>query len=40
MGDRIAVLGDGVLQQVGTLREMYDHPRQQRSSPASSARRP
>ena len=26
MGDRIAVLKDGVLQQVGTPREMYDHP--------------
>src|SRR5690606_14495336 len=26
MGDRIAVLKDGVLQQVGNPREMYDHP--------------
>ncbi|VEG29473.1 ABC transporter ATP-binding protein [Actinomyces howellii] len=26
MGDRIAVLKDGLLQQVGTPREMYDHP--------------
>ncbi|AYD90472.1 sn-glycerol-3-phosphate ABC transporter ATP-binding protein UgpC [Actinomyces sp. 2119] len=26
MGDRIAVLKDGVLQQVGTPREMYDNP--------------
>ena len=26
MGDRLAVLTDGVLQQVGTPREMYDHP--------------
>ena len=26
MGDRIAVLKDGVLQQVGTPRELYDHP--------------
>src|SRR5665811_2035607 len=26
MGDRIAVLKDGVLQQVGTPRDMYDHP--------------
>ena len=26
MGDRIAVLKDGVLQQVGTPREKYDHP--------------
>ena len=26
MGDRIAVLKDGVLQQVGTPREMYDKP--------------
>ncbi|SDS72264.1 ABC transporter ATP-binding protein [Corynebacterium timonense] len=27
MGDRIAVLNFGVLQQVGTPRELYDHPR-------------
>ena len=26
MGDRIAVLRDGILQQVGTPRELYDHP--------------
>ncbi|KQS66707.1 ABC transporter ATP-binding protein [Modestobacter sp. Leaf380] len=26
MGDRVAVLKDGVLQQVGTARELYDHP--------------
>ena len=26
MGDRIAVLKDGVLQQVGTPRDMYEHP--------------
>ncbi len=26
MGDRIAVLKDGLLQQVGTPREMYEHP--------------
>jgi multiple sugar transport system ATP-binding protein len=26
MGDRVAVLKDGILQQVGTPREMYDHP--------------
>jgi multiple sugar transport system ATP-binding protein len=26
MGDRIAVLKDGLLQQVGTPRDMYDHP--------------
>ena len=26
MGDRVAVLKDGLLQQVGTPREMYDHP--------------
>lgn len=26
MGDRIAVLKDGALQQVGTPRELYDHP--------------
>jgi len=27
MGDRIAVLKDGVLQQLGTPRELYEHPR-------------
>jgi multiple sugar transport system ATP-binding protein len=27
MGDRVAVLKDGVLQQVGTPRELYDRPR-------------
>jgi multiple sugar transport system ATP-binding protein len=26
MGDRIAVMNDGVLQQVGTTNEVYDHP--------------
>jgi multiple sugar transport system ATP-binding protein len=26
MGDRVAVLKDGILQQVGTPRELYDHP--------------
>jgi multiple sugar transport system ATP-binding protein len=26
MGDRVAVLRDGVLQQAGTPRELYDHP--------------
>jgi multiple sugar transport system ATP-binding protein len=26
MGDRVCVLKDGVLQQVGTPRELYDHP--------------
>src|SRR3954465_12410509 len=26
MGDRVAVLRDGVLQQLGTPRELYDHP--------------
>jgi len=26
MGDRVAVLRDGLLQQVGTPRELYDHP--------------
>lgn len=26
MGDRVAVLKDGVLQQCGTPRELYDHP--------------
>ncbi len=28
MGDRIAVLKDGVLQQVGTPRDLYDQPEQ------------
>ncbi|MFE6995877.1 ABC transporter ATP-binding protein [Microbacterium sp. NPDC057659] len=27
MGDRIAVLADGLLQQVGTPRDLYEHPR-------------
>lgn len=27
MGDRIAVMRDGILQQVGTPQELYDHPR-------------
>src|SRR3569832_197381 len=27
MGDRVAVLKDGILQQVGTPREMYDAPK-------------
>ena len=26
MGDRIAVMYDGILQQVGTPQELYDHP--------------
>ena len=26
MGDRVAVLKDGLLQQVDTPRELYDHP--------------
>lgn len=26
MGDRIAVMRDGILQQVGTPQELYDHP--------------
>ena len=40
MGDRIAVLKDGLLQQVGTPRELYDTPGTTSSSPASSARPP
>ena len=40
MGHRVAVLLDGVLQQVDTPRALYDTPGQRRSSPASSARRP
>ena len=39
MGDRIAVMNAGVLQQVGTPEELYTNPREHRSSPASSARR-
>ena len=38
MGDRVAVLRDGVLQQYGTPRELYDVPRTC-SSPALSVRR-
>ena len=37
MGDRIAVMNDGVLEQVGTPEELYERPAN-RSSPASSAR--
>ena len=39
MGDRIAVMKDGLLQQVGTPEELYTH-RPTCSWPASSARRP
>ena len=39
MGDRIAVMRDGVLQQVGRAEELYDDARATSSSPASSARR-
>ena len=38
MGDRVAVLQDGVLQQCATPRELYD-TRPTSSSPASSAPR-
>ena len=38
MGDRIAVMNEGRLEQVGTPAEVYDAPAN-RSSPASSARR-
>ena len=37
MGDRIAVMNDGRLEQVGTPEELYERPAN-RSSPASSAR--
>jgi multiple sugar transport system ATP-binding protein len=36
MGDRVAVLKDGLLQQCDAPRDMYDHPATS-SSPASSA---
>ena len=39
MGDRVAVLKDGLLQQVDTPREHVRHTRPTSSSPASSARR-
>ena len=39
MGDRVAVLKDGELQQVAPPRELYDAPRTN-SSPVSSARQP
>ena len=38
MGDRVAVLNDGVLQQVDTPQNLYD-TRPTCSSPGSSARR-
>ena len=38
MGDRIAVMSDGVLQQIGTPEELYTRP-PTRSSRRSSARR-
>ncbi len=38
MGHRVAVLKDGILQQVDTPRNLYDRPATS-SSPASSARR-
>ena len=37
MGDRVAVLRDGMLQQVDTPQSLYDHPATC-SWPASSAR--
>ena len=39
MGDRVAVLKDGILQQCDTPRTLYDKPEQRRSSPASWAPR-
>ena len=38
MSDRIAVMSDGILQQVGTPKEIYEHPAT-RSWPPSSGRR-
>ena len=40
MGDRIAVLKDGVLQQGRHPREMYDHPAKRFRRRLHSARRP
>jgi multiple sugar transport system ATP-binding protein len=39
MGDRIAVMKDGKLQQVGTPLEVYDRPANLFVAQASSARR-
>ena len=39
MGHRIAIMRDGVLQQVGPPQEVYDGAGRTCSSPASSARR-
>jgi multiple sugar transport system ATP-binding protein len=39
MGDRIAVMKDGMMQQVDTPAHLYDHPAQPSSWPASSAAR-
>ena len=39
MADRIVVMRDGVVEQIGAPLELYDTPGQHRSSPASSARR-
>ena len=37
MSDRIAVMNGGRVEQIGSPREIYEHPRR-RSSPTSSAR--
>ena len=39
LGDRVAVLKRGMLQQLATPRELYEQPGATSSSPASSARR-
>jgi multiple sugar transport system ATP-binding protein len=39
MGDRVAVMREGRLQQVDSPQRLYDHPVSTSSSPASSARR-
>ena len=39
MADRIVVMHDGSVEQIGTPLELYDRPGQPASSPASSARR-
>ena len=38
MADKIVVMRDGIVEQIGAPLELYDHPRQHCSSPASSAR--
>jgi ABC-type sugar transport system ATPase subunit len=38
LADRVVVMNDGIVEQIGTPLELYDRPAN-RSSPASSARR-